>query len=233
MILQDAKILITGGSSGLGKEMAKLLHQAGAKVLITGRDESKVQQVTAELGVFGVAADAGTDAGIAATFAAVEKYLKGLDVLINNAGFGEFAPIDDLTRESFERVFSTNVFGAALMAKEAAKIFKGQKSGNIINISSTAGRKGFAQGSVYAASKFALSALTECWRDELRPFNVRVMQVNPSAVPTAFNVTDRTEKPLADNKLTPSEIAHAIKSMLEMDNRGFITELSVWATNPF
>ena len=119
------------------------------------------------------------------------------------------------------------------MAREAAKLFKAQLSGNIINISSTAGRKGFAHGTVYAASKFALSGMTECWRDELRKFNVRVMQVNPSAVPTAFNVEDRTEKELQDNKLTPTEIAFAIKSMLEMDNRGFIPELSVWATNPF
>ena len=59
------------------------------------------------------------------------------------------------------------------------------------------------------------------------------MQINPSAVPTAFNVSDRNEKPLEDNKLTPTEIAHAIKSVLEMDNRGFIPELAVWATNPF
>lgn len=233
MNLSNAKILITGGTSGLGKETAKMLKSAGAKVLITGRDADKLEAVAKSLGVFGVAADAGTEAGVAATFQAVKSQLGGLDVLINNAGFGEFGPINEVSLDAFQRVFQTNVFGAALMAKEASHIFMAQKSGNIINISSTAGRKGFANGSVYAASKFALSGLTECWRDELRPYNVRVMQVNPSAVPTAFNVADRTEKPLADNKLTPTEIAHAIKSMLEMDNRGFITELAVWATNPF
>jgi 3-oxoacyl-[acyl-carrier protein] reductase len=233
MKLQDSRILITGGSSGLGKEMAALFKQHGAKVLITGRDAEKVTRVAAELGVYGIAADVADEADIAKTFTAVQEKLGGLDVLINNAGFGEFAPIDAITLDQFERVFRTNVFGAALMGREAAKIFKQQKSGNIINISSSAGRKGFANGSVYAASKFAVSGLTECWREELRRYNVRVMQVNPSAVPTAFNVQDRSEKPLVDNMLTPTEIAHAIKGMLEMADRGFITELSVWATNPF
>ena len=233
MNLTDSRILITGGSSGLGKEMARVLNDAGAKVLITGRDEAKVEQVANELGVHGIAADASNEADIARTFEAVRSELGGLDVLINNAGFGEFALVEDLTMEAFERVFRTNVFGAALMAREATKIFKEQDHGNIINISSTAGRKGYAHGSIYASSKFALSGLTECWRDELRRHNIRVMQINPSAVPTAFNVGDRSEKPLEDNKLTPTEIAHAVKSVLKMDSRGFIPELAVWATNPF
>jgi 3-oxoacyl-[acyl-carrier protein] reductase len=233
MNLHNARILITGGSSGLGKAMAEQLKQAGAQLLITGRDAEKVSRVAADLQIYGLAADAGNEDDIKRTYEEVQNKLGGLDVLINNAGFGEFAPVEELTMDAFARVFQTNVFGAAVMAREAAKIFKKQKHGNIINISSTAGRKGFANGSVYAASKFALSGLTECWREELRPYNVRVMQVNPSAVPTAFNVADREEKELIDNKLTPTEIAHAVKSMLEMDNRGFITELSVWATNPF
>lgn len=233
MELKGARILITGGSSGLGKEMARMLKEAGANILITGRDAAKVDEVCKELSLHGIAADVAVEADVLKTYGAVNKMLGGLDVLINNAGIGEFATIDQVSLEAMERVFRTNVFGAALMAREAAKIFKAQNSGNIINISSTAGRKGFANGTIYSASKFALSAMTETWRDELRPYNVRVMQVNPSAVPTAFNVADRSEKPLVDKRLRPIEIAHAMKSMLEMDNRGFITELSVWATNPF
>ena len=110
---------------------------------------------------------------------------------------------------------------------------KAQNKGNIINIASSAGVRGFKNGTVYAASKFALRGMTECWRDELRPFNIRVMLVNPSAVPTAFNVENREEKPLKDNMLRPEELAHAMVSALAMDDRGFIPELGVWATNPF
>lgn len=233
MKLKDARILITGGSSGLGKAMAGLLRSAGAKVLITGRSGEKVDQVANECDVYGCQADVAVEADVARTYELVEANLGGLDVLINNAGFGEFAKLEDVSLDAFERVFRTNVFGAALMAREATKLFKQQKQGNIINISSTAGRKGYASGSVYASSKFALSGLTECWREELRRFNIRVMQINPSAVPTAFNVADRSEKPLQDKMLTPMEVAHAVKSVLEMDSRGFVPELAVWATNPF
>lgn len=233
MNIEGAKVLITGGSSGLGKAMARVLKDAGANVAITGRDKNKLQRVANELGVMGLAADAGNEADVVKTFAFVKEQLGGLDVLINNAGWGKFDLIEDVKLEDLEAVFATNVFGAALMAREAVKIFKQQQSGNIINISSTAGRKGFKGGTIYAASKFALSGMTECWRDELRRDNIRVMQINPSAVPTAFNVEDRTEKELADNKLAPTEIAYAVKSVLEMDNRGFIPELAVWATNPF
>ncbi|MDX5426674.1 MAG: SDR family NAD(P)-dependent oxidoreductase, partial [Bacteroidota bacterium] len=120
-----------------------------------------------------------------------------------------------------------------LAAQKAARIFKEQKRGNIINIASSAGVKGFSHGTVYAASKFALRGMTECWRAELRPYNVRVILVNPSEVTTAFNQPGRKEREEVPNKLRPAEIAHSIVSALEMDDRGFITELSVWATNPF
>lgn len=233
MEIKGAKILITGGSRGLGKATAKLLKEAGAEILITGRDKNQIETVTKELGIHGLAADVANEAGIQKTFDWLDHNWGGqLDVLVNNAGIGSFPTLEEVTMAEMEKVFRVNVFGAALMAKGAAERMK-KSGGSIINISSSAGRRGFARGTVYAASKFALSGMTESWRAELRPHNIRVMQVNPSEVPTAFNQEGRAERPLEDKKLTPREIAHAIKSMLEMDNRGFITELSVWATNPF
>ena len=110
---------------------------------------------------------------------------------------------------------------------------KQQKCGTIINIGSSASVKGFARGSVYAASKFAVRALTQCWQAELRPFNIRVSQLNPSEVTTAFYNEERKERATVQNKLSPNEIAHSILSILEMEDKGFITELNVWATNPF
>jgi 3-oxoacyl-[acyl-carrier protein] reductase len=125
------------------------------------------------------------------------------------------------------------VIGAMLCARESAKHFVEQSYGNIINISSTAGRAGFAGGTVYTASKFALSAMTECWRAELRKHNIRVMQVNPSEVQTDFFVNaGGAERPFNESKLQSVEIAHTILSMLEMNDRGFITEATVFATNP-
>ena len=233
MKIEGSRILVTGGSSGIGKETARMLVDKGAKVLITGRDETKTREVAKEIGAMALAADISTEEGIDQTFEAVEKQLGGLDVLINNAGIGRFGELTEITLKDFEDVFSTNVYGAALAAQKAARIFKEQKRGNIINIASSAGVKGFSHGTVYAASKFALRGMTECWRAELRPYNVRVILVNPSEVTTAFNQPGRKEREEVPNKLRPTEIAHSIVSALEMDDRGFITELSVWATNPF
>lgn len=157
-----------------------------------------------------------------------------LDCLINNAGIGgKWEDVFNLSNQNFLDVYSVNVFGAALMAKEAAKIFKQQNYGNIVNISSTAGTKGFANGTVYSSSKFALRGMTQCWQAELRKYNVRVILVNPSEVTTAFGNDERVERPEVKNKLRPVEIAHTIVSALEMDDRGFIPEVTVWATNPF
>lgn len=234
MNLKDAKILLTGGSSGLGKAMAEVLTEAGAKVLITGRDAEKVAKVAKEIGCLGLAFDVANYDVLASKAAESVKQLGGIDVLINNAGIGEFPLLGEIKLEHFERVFSINVFGLTLLTQEILPHFKKQGSGHIINIASTASLKGFARGSIYSASKFALRSLTQCWQAELRPLNIRVLQINPSEVPTAFyNNTDRVEKPNEDHKLTSIEIAHSVKSVLEMDNRGMIPELSIWATNPW
>ena len=120
-----------------------------------------------------------------------------------------------------------------MMASRAAAFFKEQNYGNIINIGSTAAVKGYPTGTIYSSSKWALRGMTECWRTELRKHNVRVFLVNPSEVTTAFGNPDRVEREEIPNKLRAQEIAHTVKSLLEMDDRGFVPELSVWATNPF
>ncbi|MEO6694766.1 MAG: SDR family oxidoreductase [Ignavibacteria bacterium] len=233
MKIEDSKILITGGNSGIGKAAAKLLSASGAQVGITGRDQKKLEQAAKEMNAFAIHTDVSKESDIEITYKNFIDKFGGLDCLINNAGIGEFPTIDELTVEAFIRVYSVNVFGVAMMTKKAAEIFKKQGSGNIINIASTAALKGFARGTIYSSSKFALRSMTECWQAELRPFNIRVMQVNPSEVTTAFGNKERTERAEVANKLTSDEIAHTIKSLLEMDDRGMIPEVTVWASNPF
>ena len=229
-----SKILITGGSSGIGKATAKLLADSGAKVAITGRDKDKLDAVAKEINVIAIHADVAKEEDIEQTYKIFIDNFGTLDCLINNAGIGEFPTVEEITLEAFMKVYSVNVFGAALMAKKAVEIFKKQNTGgNIINVASTAALKGFARGSIYSSSKFALRGMTECWQAELRPFDIRVMQVNPSEVTTAFANKERKERNEVDNKLTSVEIAHAMKAMLEMDDRGMIPELTVWAKNPW
>ena len=234
MKIKDSTFLVTGGSAGIGKATAKLLIEKGGKVAITGRDKSKLERVAKEIGVFPIHADVAAENDVKKTYQLFLEEFGKLDCLINNAGIGDaWNEVTELDIKAFHRVYDVNVFGAALMASEAAKLFKKQKSGNIVNISSTAGTKGFANGTVYASSKFALRGMTQCWQAELRKYNVRVILVNPSEVTTAFGDGERRERPEVQNKLRPLEIAHTIVSTLEMDDRGFIPEVTVWATNPF
>jgi 3-oxoacyl-[acyl-carrier protein] reductase len=233
MKISGAKIIITGGSSGIGKQTAKELILKGASIIITGRDEKKLLKVALDLGCTAYHADVSDEeAAKASVDFAMEKW-GSIDVLINNAGYAEFGLIHELNISKLKAVYETNVFGAAAMAKYCSQVFMKQKSGNIINIASTAAYKGFAQGSIYSTSKFALSGMTQCWRAELRPYNVRVMQINPSEVPTAFAQENREERQEERNKLSPKEISDAIVSALEMNNRGMITDITVIATNPF
>jgi 3-oxoacyl-[acyl-carrier protein] reductase len=121
-----------------------------------------------------------------------------------------------------------------LMAREAARHFVERKRGTIVNIGSTASHRGAPNGTAYYASKFALRGMTECWRAELRAFNVRVTLVNPSEVITDFAESAGLGRQVADNqtKLRGVDIAHAVRSVLELDDRGFVTEMTVFATNP-
>lgn len=234
MQIKDSTFLVTGGSLGIGKSTAKLLVEKGGKVAITGRNKSRLEKAANEIGAFPIHADVAKPEDVKRTYDEFLKEFVKLDCLINNAGIGgKWDQVFDLELEDFMNVYSVNVFGAALMAKYAANIFKQQKSGNIINISSTAGTKGFAGGTVYASSKFALRGMTQCWQAELRKYNVRVILVNPSEVITAFGDDEGKERKEVSNKLRGIEIAHTIVSTLEMDDRGFIPEVTVWATNPF
>jgi 3-oxoacyl-[acyl-carrier protein] reductase len=234
MNIKDSTFLVTGGSAGIGKATAKLLIEKGGKAAITGRDKSKLEKVAKEIGAFAIHADVAVETDVHKTYELFLKQFGKLDCLINNAGIGDsWNELTELDMKAFHRVYDVNVFGAALMAREAAKLFKVQKSGNIVNIASTAATKGFANGTVYASSKFALRGMTQCWQAELRKYNVRVILVNPSEVTTAFGDLDRVERDEVKNKLRPIEIAHTIVSALEMDDRGFIPEVTVWATNPF
>ncbi len=234
MNVKGKHIIVTGGSLGIGKETAINLIEKGAVVLVTGRSQERLDEALTDIECHTVAFDIGDTSNIEQNAKKCLALLNGkVDVLINNAGIGERKSIEELSIESFMKVFNVNVFGLALFTKQIVPIMKKNQGGTIINIGSTASLKGYQTGSIYASSKFAVRCLTQCWQAELRPYNIRVCQINPSEVTTAFGSPDRIERDEVHNKLTSKEISHAITSAIEMDDRGFINELNVWATNPF
>lgn len=231
MKLSEARVLITGGGTGIGRETARVLCAAGAKVAICGRRKQVLQRSAEELGAVALVADVAREEDVVRLVAECEEALGGLNVLVNNAAAGYSAPLLEVDAQRFLDVHATNVLGALLTARECARRFVDRGTGNIVNVASTAGRKGYSGGSAYASSKFALSGLTECWRAELRQHGVRVMQVNPSEVQTPFGGRDMS-RPENPTKLRAQEVAHVIRAMLELDDRGFVTEATIFATNP-
>lgn len=233
MDIKGARALVTGGSEGIGFGIARALKEKGAHVAIMARDAGKLQAAADALDILAVPGDVSSEEDAVKSVARVVEEFGGIDILVNNAGFGRFAPLVEMTKEDFEAVFAVNVTGAMLMAREAAKHFVAQQSGHLLNISSTSGLSGGATSTAYAGSKFALRGMTDCWRAELRRHNVRVTLVNPSEVQTAFFEKIGKTQETSPKKLRPEEIAAAVVGALEIDDRGFIPEFSVFATNPF
>jgi 3-oxoacyl-[acyl-carrier protein] reductase len=119
-----------------------------------------------------------------------------------------------------------------MMVKKAIPIMRALGKGSIVNVASTSSEYGFANGSAYAASKFALRGFTQSLQEELRKYNIRVFQVNPSEVTTALGNPEREERQETEFKLASDQLAQTIVSILQLPEKAFIPELSVWATNP-
>lgn len=239
MELSTAHVLVTGGGTGIGRATAELLARRGARVAISGRRRAVLEQAARDLSdaagapVVPVVGDVSVEADAVRMVAEAAERLGGYDTLVNNAGLGRHATLVDVTVDDMRHVWETNVLGATLVARESARRFVAQGRGNIVNVASTAGSRGYPGGSAYVSSKFALAGLTECWRAELRGHGVRVMQVNPSEVVTPFfEAAGMGERPDNPTKLHAEDIAHVIASMLALDDRGFVTEATVFATNP-
>jgi len=180
--------IVTGASKGIGASIAKGLAAEGAAVVVNYSSSKEgadrvVAEITGKGGrAIAVQADVANAADIQRLFAETKKTFGRLDVLVNNAGVYEFAPLEQITEEQFHRQFNTNVLGLLLATREAAKYFNG--GGNVINIGSTASRITPPTSVIYTATKGAVDAVTAVLSKELGPKNIRVNSINPGMVET-------------------------------------------------
>lgn len=222
--MQDQKVIIvTGGSSGIGRAAALRFAQQDNKVLITGRRPGPINEVTTEHeNIVGLVADAASPNDVHRTVAeAISKWSR-LDVLVNNAGAGAILPLAEATADRIMNIFSVNVVGPSLLASAALPHLK-RTRGTIINVSSTFGHKPGVALSHYAASKAALEHLTRCWALELAPIGVRVNAV--AAGPTESGA-------LTGMMGLSSEQAAALKeqerALIPLGRRGVPEDLANW-----
>lgn len=175
--LKNKVVIVTGGSSGIGRAAAIGFAERGAHVLITGRRASHLEDAASEMpGIVPFVADVGTPDDAARTIAATIQAWGRLDVLVNNAGAGAILPLADATANRIREIFAVNVVGPSLLAAAALPHLAATK-GSIINISSTFGHKAAASLSHYSSSKAALEHLTRCWALELADRGIRVNAV--------------------------------------------------------
>lgn len=172
--LKDKVVIVTGGSSGIGRATALGMAKQGAKVVITGRRTGPLTEARRDHpNIAAVVADVSSPPDAARTVAETLNVWGRLDILVNNAGAGTILPLAETTAERIAAIFSVNVIGPSLLAAAALPYLKAAK-GAIINISSTYGHKAAAGLSHYAASKAALEHLTRCWALELASDGIRV-----------------------------------------------------------
>jgi NAD(P)-dependent dehydrogenase (short-subunit alcohol dehydrogenase family) len=182
--MQDQRVLITAGAAGIGRAMAVAFAQAGARVHICDIDGSALASFRAEHpDVTASVTDVADDAAVGRMFDVVHKSLGGLDVLINNAGIaGPTAPVEDIAPADWERCLAVGLNSVFYCTRRAVPLLKQAGGGSIINLSSVAGRLGYALRTPYSATKFAIVGLTETLAMELGPHNIRVNCIQPGFV---------------------------------------------------
>jgi NAD(P)-dependent dehydrogenase (short-subunit alcohol dehydrogenase family) len=179
-------ILITGASSGIGKETAKLFHSKGWNVIATMRNPEQETELTQLPNVWVTKLDVtDLDSIQIAVSQGIEKF-GGIDVLLNNAGYGAYGPLEAFSRDKIMRQFNTNVIGLLDVTRAVLPHFRQYKKGIIINVSSMGGKMTFPLGTMYHGTKFAVEGISESLRYEVEQFGGRVKVIEPGAIATDF-----------------------------------------------
>lgn len=179
-------VLITGCSTGIGRDLAQRLTQAGDTVIATARDHQSLAELDAALKL---TLDVTDPESIDQALETVLQSFGRIDVLINNAGYAQVGAIEELNDEQIQHMYAVNVFGALRMIRAVVPCMRQQGAGRIINISSIAGKVVTPVNGAYASTKFALEALSDALRWEVAPFNIQVILVEPGAIKTNFDQT--------------------------------------------
>ena len=214
--------LVTGSSSGIGYETSLALAREGYFTYATMRDlkkEETIKKIAAEenLPLKVIELDVDNDDSVQNAVKTIIEEKQRIDVLVNNAGWGIWGTAEDVSIEEFRAQFETNFFSVVRMIQKVAPIMRKQGTGDIVNISSIAGRIGFPVSTAYISSKFAIEGLSESLRYELGPFGIDVIIIEPGVIKTNFFDSMKTAKKADDAyKEITEKVISGVKMMAEM-----------------
>ena len=223
MKLMEKVALVTGSSSGIGYETSIALAKDGYQTFASMRDVSKGDKLKEaaqkeNLPITVIELDVDKEESIENAVKKVVSEANRIDVLVNNAGYGQFGCTEDVSVEDFRKQFETNFFSVVKIIQEVAPIMRNQNSGVIVNISSVAGRMGLPGSPAYISSKFALEGLGECLRYELGMFGIKTTLIEPGVIKTNFFDSMKIPESKKDPKykqITENMLA-GLKMMVEM-----------------
>jgi NAD(P)-dependent dehydrogenase (short-subunit alcohol dehydrogenase family) len=230
--LTGKSAIVTGGTRGIGRAIARALVGAGANVAITGRIESEVENAIAELNTIGP----GTISGYACDVRHYDQVKSlfaafgAVDILINNAGIGIFSTVESMSPEDFRAVLETNVFGVFYCCHEAIPRMRQRGGGYIINISSLAGANPHPEMAAYNASKFGLNGFSEALMQEVRHDGIKVSYIMPGSVNTEFGGDEPSEQ--KSWQLQPDDIAQVVMDLLEYPGRTLPSRIEIRPSRP-
>lgn len=231
--------LITGAGKGIGKAVALAFAKEGVNLALMARTAkdlaivaSEAKKINPGIKIAFASADVSDNASVISAVEILKKELGQIDILINNAGIGKFGSFMELSVEDWEGMIKTNLLGAYYVIRAVLPEMKTRKSGDIVNIASTAGLKGAPVTSAYSASKFGLIGLSESLMQEVRKDNIRVYTMTPSTTATEMAVNLKLTDGNPETVIQPEDLAEIIISNLKLSRRVLVKDISIFSTNP-
>ncbi|MBI3195720.1 MAG: SDR family NAD(P)-dependent oxidoreductase [Ignavibacteriae bacterium] len=235
-MMHNKVAIVTGAGKGIGKAIALALAKQGCDVVVASRTQSDIDSVAKQIEQLGrkslaLRCDVSVEDDVQRLIDETFKQFGKIDILVNNAGIGTFASVADLSVSDFDKMWGTNMRGTFLCTKSVLPYMKEQKSGEIINIASLAGRNAFKGGAGYAATKWAMIGFARCLMLEVREHNIRVITICPGSVDTEFHTESTKDK---DTGRVPKaeDIAQIVVDALKMPRHVMVSEIDVRPTNP-
>jgi 3-oxoacyl-[acyl-carrier protein] reductase len=234
---QGKTAIITGAGRGIGRAIALGLAAQGADVCLVSRTKTELEQLAGEIELMGrkaivMVGDVSLEKDVRSIVDRVTRESLSIDILINNAGVGYFSPVNEMKTAQFDAMWAVNMRGVFLFSREVLPVMMKQQSGDILNISSLAGRNSFIGGAGYSATKWALIGFSRSMMLEVREKNIRVITICPGSVDTSFG--DQGAQKIKSKGLIPTaeDIARVVIDTLRMPRHVMVSEVDIRPTNP-